>query len=76
MNSTLLPLLQARDLNAPLCWRAGQPISAAQFIAEAKVLARDLPEGRPVNLCQDRYHFALGLAAALLRGQTFFQAID
>ena len=69
MTSTL-PLLQARDLAAPLCWRAGQPISATQFIAEAQILARDLPEGRPVNLCQDRYHFALGLAAALLRGQT------
>ena len=69
MTSTL-PLLQARDLAAPLCWRAGAAISAAQFIAEAQILARDLPEGRPVNLCQDRYHFALGLAAALLRGQT------
>ena len=65
-----LPLLGPRDLAAPLCWRAGQSISAAQFIAEAAVLARELPAGRPVNLCQDRYHFALGLAAALLRGQT------
>ena len=49
MTSTL-PLLQARDLAAPLCWRAGAAISAAQFIAEAQILARDLPEGRPVNL--------------------------
>ena len=64
------PLLGPRDLAAPLCWRAGQPISAAQFIAEAQAVSRDLPEGRPVNLCQDRYLFALGLAAALLRGQT------
>ncbi len=65
-----LPLLQARDLAAPLAWRGGQPISAAQFIAEAQALAKRLPAGRPINLCQDRYHFALGLAAALLRGQT------
>ena len=65
-----LPLLGARDLAAPLCWRASQPISAAQFIAEAHAVARDLPAGRPVNLCQDRYLFVLGLAAALLRGQT------
>ena len=65
-----LPLLAQRDLTQPLCWRAGQAITAGQFIAEAQVLAAQLPEGRPINLCQDRYHFALGLAAALLRGQT------
>ena len=66
----MLPLLSARDLTQPLAWRKGRPISAALFIAEALAVARDLPAGRPVNLCQDRYHFALGLAAALLRGQT------
>ena len=65
-----LPLLAARDLAAPLAWRDGQPISAAQFLAEAAALAERLPAGRPLNLCRDRYHFALGLAAALLRGQT------
>ena len=65
-----VPLLTARDLAAPLAWRHGQPISAGQFIAEAQALAESLPaRGRPLNLCQDRYHFALGLAAALLRGQ-------
>jgi acyl-coenzyme A synthetase/AMP-(fatty) acid ligase len=65
-----LPLLAARDLAAPLAWCAGVPVSAGRFIAEAQALALQLPEGRPVNLCQDRYRFALGLAAALLRGQT------
>jgi acyl-CoA synthetase (AMP-forming)/AMP-acid ligase II len=66
-----LPLLTARDLDAPLAWRAGVPISARRFLVEASALAETLPaRGRPVNLCQDRYHFALGLAAALLRGQT------
>jgi 3-hydroxymyristoyl/3-hydroxydecanoyl-(acyl carrier protein) dehydratase len=68
---TFLPLLSPRDLLAPLAWRHGQPISAGHFIAEAQALAERLPaRGRPINLCQDRYHFALGLAAALLRGQT------
>ena len=66
----MLPLLSARDLSQPLAWHKGQPISAALFIAEAQAVARDLPAGRPFNLCQDRYLFALGLAAALLRGQT------
>jgi acyl-coenzyme A synthetase/AMP-(fatty) acid ligase len=67
---TALPLLAARDLAAPLAWIAGSAVSAGAFIAEAVALASSLPQGRPVNLCQDRYRFALGLAAALLRGQT------
>ncbi|MDE2147734.1 MAG: acyl-CoA synthetase [Burkholderiales bacterium] len=66
-----LPLLAARDLAAPLAWCAGCAVSAGQFVAEALALAERLPAtGRPINLCQDRYRFALGLAAALLRGQT------
>jgi 3-hydroxymyristoyl/3-hydroxydecanoyl-(acyl carrier protein) dehydratase len=65
------PLLARADLAAPLAWRDGQALSAGQFIAQAQALAERLPAGaRPVNLCQDRLHFALGLAAALLRGQT------
>jgi 3-hydroxymyristoyl/3-hydroxydecanoyl-(acyl carrier protein) dehydratase len=66
------PLLLTTDLSAPLAWRHGQAISGGQFIAEAQALAEQLPAGagRPINLCQDRYHFALGLAAALLRGHT------
>ncbi len=71
MNRDCLPLLGPRELGAPLAWRHGQPISGAQFLGEAQALAEQLPDaGRPVNLCQDRYLFALGLAAALLRGQT------
>ena len=65
------PLLGPRDLAAPLAWRDGQPIAGAQFLGEAWALGEQLPPaGRPLNLCQDRYLFALGLAAALLRGQT------
>jgi len=66
-----LPLLAATDLAAPVAWRGGVAIGAGQFVAEALAVAEALPaHGRPINLCQDRYHFALGLAAALLRGQT------
>jgi acyl-CoA synthetase (AMP-forming)/AMP-acid ligase II len=65
-----LPLLATTNLNTPLAWRQGQAIAAGQFIAEAQALAANLPEGGlPINLCQDRYLFALALAAALLRGQ-------
>ena len=66
-----LPLLTHPDLAAPLAWRNGRAISAGLFIAQAQALAALLPaQGQPINLCQDRYHFALCFAAALLRGQT------
>jgi 3-hydroxymyristoyl/3-hydroxydecanoyl-(acyl carrier protein) dehydratase len=69
--TSALPLLAARDLAAPLAWRNGLPVSAAQFLGDAAAVAELLPaRGRPVNLCGDRYSFAVGLAAALLRGQT------
>ena len=65
------PLISTRDLGAPFARRAGLVISAGQFLAEAQALAERLPaDGRPINLCRDRYGFACGLAAALLRGQT------
>ncbi len=64
---TSLPLLapcQAQDLVA---LRHGQPITAGHFLADVKRLAAAFPPGRHVlNACTDRYHFAVGLAAALL----------
>jgi len=64
-----LPLLAERDLAAPLAWRAGRAVSGHAFLAAAARLAEQLPaDGRAINLCQDRLHFALGLAAALQRG--------
>ncbi len=65
-----LPLLRARDLAAPLAWRAGSPVSGHEFLADVVRLAALLPERGPaVNLCSDRYDFAVGLSAALVRGQ-------
>jgi acyl-coenzyme A synthetase/AMP-(fatty) acid ligase len=66
-----LPLIAARDLDAPLLWCGGQPVTAARFLGQAEALAERLPAaGRAVNLCRDRHRFALGLAAALQRGHT------
>jgi len=46
-----------------------QSVSWRQFLAEASVVAGELPDGRYViNLCEDRYHFSLGFAASLIRG--------
>lgn len=51
--------------------RASGPVSARQFMAEATALAATLPPGRhAVNLCRDRYLFALAFAAAVLAGRT------
>ena len=65
-----LPLLADRDLDAPLAWRNGEPISGRQFLADVQSWARALPaDGPAVNLCADRYLFAVALGAALVRGQ-------
>ena len=64
-----LPLLADRDPDAPLAWRAGVPVSTRQFLADVARFAPVLPaEGPAVNLCVDRYAFAVSLGAALMRG--------
>ncbi|MBT2321104.1 acyl-CoA synthetase [Variovorax paradoxus] len=69
MNS--IPLLSDRDLDAPLAWRHGVPVSARQFLADVAGFAPALEAGGPViNLCADRYAFTVSLAAALVRGET------
>lgn len=68
--SGMHPLLAAAPLHAPLAWRAGQPISRQQYLADVQRLAQALPEGGPLlALTSDRYRFTLALGAALLRGQ-------
>src|SRR6478735_7683082 len=52
-------------------------ITASTFLADARHLAAGLPEARhTVNLCQDRYCFAVAFAAALLRGQVSLLSSD
>ncbi len=64
-------LIDAGDLDAPFATRAGTTISRRRFLADASVLAERLPtSGSMLNLSTDRYRFALGFAAALLRGHT------
>lgn len=66
-----IPLLSDRDPEAPLAWRHGVPVSARQFLADVARFAPELEAGGPViNLCVDRYAFAVSLAAALVRGET------
>ena len=64
-------LLAARDLDAVVARRDGAPITGRRYIADAWALAERLPRsGAMLNLSVDRYRFAVGLGAALLRDHT------
>jgi hypothetical protein len=53
-----------------LAWRGSTPVSARQFLAEVAHVAGQLPPGRHVlNLCSDRYRFAVALAACIVSGR-------
>ena len=70
MSAATLPLLAGADSAAILAWRAGQPISVARYLLDVAALAAHLPASGPmINLCTDRYTFAVALGAALQRGQ-------
>ena len=73
MNTTdaSLPLLWARDLDAPIAWRGSEPISRRQYLADVHAMSALLPASGPMlNITADRYRFAVGLGAAMLRGHT------
>jgi acyl-coenzyme A synthetase/AMP-(fatty) acid ligase len=68
--TTARPLIWGDDLAAPLARRDGRGISRGQYLADVAALAERLPAAGPMlNLTGDRYRFAVGLGAALLRGQ-------
>lgn len=69
--SAHLPLVGHRDLDRAIAWRDGAPISTGRFVADAEALATALPPGAYLlNLCDDRYRFMVGFAAALIAGRT------
>ncbi len=64
-------LLGHRKPHALVAWRLGQPITAARYLADVARVATLLPARGPVlNLCADRYRFAVGFGAALLARHT------
>jgi acyl-coenzyme A synthetase/AMP-(fatty) acid ligase len=64
-------LLWANDLDAPLAWRGTEPISRRQYLADVHAMSALLPASGPMlNITADRYRFAVGLGAAMLRGHT------
>ncbi|NMM25723.1 MAG: AMP-binding protein [Glaciimonas sp.] len=62
-----LPLITHQRANSVIAWRDGCAVSAAQFLFDVAQLCEILPGGsHMLNACNDRYRFAVGLAAALL----------
>lgn len=68
------PLISAHGLDANLAWRPEGPVSVRTFLGDALAVAGVLPAGNWVlNLCENRYHFAVVFAACLLTGKTSLQ---
>jgi len=67
---TAIPLLRPGGPDDVIAWRGQEPIRRDQFRRDLAALRARLPD-RPyvLNHCEDRYHFLVGLAAALGRGQ-------
>lgn len=69
-----LPLISAHGLDDVLAWRPSGAVTVRAFLADAQAVAGVLPAGRGVlNLCEDRYHFAVLFAACVLAGKTSLQ---
>jgi acyl-coenzyme A synthetase/AMP-(fatty) acid ligase len=66
----LIPLARGHAPQSTFAWSEGRRITVEEFVRDASRLASRLPERRHMlNLCDSRYRFAVGFAAALLRGQ-------
>ncbi len=64
------PLVRNHETGTVFAYFDRRPVTSAQFLKHVSQLAGTLPGRRYViNLCSDRYRFAVGFAAALLRGQ-------
>lgn len=65
-----LPLVRGFHAGAAFAYRGGRRLGIERFLRDVAQLAALLPDRRYLlNLCADRYLFAVGFSAALLRGQ-------
>ncbi len=66
--SQRLPLLSHTDAREVFAWRGARPVRVAEFLADVERVASAMPPARHVlNACRDRYHVAVGFAAAIVR---------
>ena len=71
---SLFPLLRHGSLDDIFAWTPAGTIRVRDFLADVETLAEQLPGVRYLlNVCQDRYRFAVGFAAGLLTGKTSLQ---
>jgi acyl-coenzyme A synthetase/AMP-(fatty) acid ligase len=69
-DSSAYPIVGHIDEDGIVAYQDGRPIPVARFLHDVAALAARLPAQRyALNLCMDRYRFAVGLAAALCRRQ-------
>lgn len=62
-----LPLVTHTSLDKTLAWHKGVAISVEKFLTDVEYLSAILPDSQHVlNVCRDRYHFTVGLAAAIV----------
>ncbi|MDO9433889.1 AMP-binding protein [Hydrogenophaga sp.] len=67
-------LISQHTLDDVFAWRAHSPVTVRAFLGDAQALAAVLPAGDwLLNMCEDRYHFAVGFVAGLLAGKVSLQ---
>jgi acyl-coenzyme A synthetase/AMP-(fatty) acid ligase len=65
-----IPFLRPGAPDDVIAWRGSETITRERFFRDVAALGVRLPpQPWVLNHCDDRYHFAVGFAAALLRGQ-------
>ena len=65
------PLVTHAELSDIFAYRRGAAVSVAQYLTDVYECVERLPQAQYVLLaCQDRYAFAVGFGATLLRGQS------
>ena len=66
-----LPLIAHRHPDDAIAYRAGVTIPVHRFLADVERMISALLPGRHVfNMCSDRYHFSVVLAASIVSGRT------
>lgn len=64
------PLVSHTAPDSIVAWCKTGPVTLRQFLSDVSQLAAQLLPGRHLlNLCRDRYHFSVGLAAAITTGR-------
>lgn len=74
MHPATFPLLRvaaSETADTIVAYRNGQPIHADAYLRDVYTIAQNLPEAAHyLNVCADRYHIAVVLAAVMLRHKT------